>query len=269
MAVADNGELVDPSRQTLGDFLDRWERDWVISNVSLKTGERYRELLRCHVRPHLGAVKIQKLKAVNFVGLYGKLLRGEGGTARLPPRTVGHGHRVLHRALGHAVQWNLIQRSPVGGVDPPKVEATEIEILNEDQVSQVTTKLHEHVLYPLVLTALATGMRRGELLALRWRDVDLDGAKIRVEQSLEQTKAAGLRFKSPKTKHCRRTTALPLSVVSELRAHRTAQLELRLKAGIGRPADDTLVFGHWNGEPRSPNSTTKEWMRLVSSLDLP
>lgn len=270
MAGVNSGDYVDPSKLTLGDFLDCWERDWAATNVSPKTLERYKELTRCHARPHLGAMKLRKLKPVNFAELYAKLLcEGRSPDVGLSARTVGHVHRVLHRALGHAVQWSLLTASPIAGIDPPKVESTEIEILTEDQVRTVIAKLRGHALYPMVVTGLATGMRRGELLALRWKDVDLDGGKVRVEQSLEQTKTAGLRFKSPKTKHGCRAIALPASVVSELRAHRKAQLELRLRAGLGRAPDDALVFGHWNGEPRSPNATTKEWIRLVASLNLP
>jgi integrase len=96
-------------------------------------------------------------------------------------------------------------------------------------------------------------MRRGELLALRWQDVDLDGTRLRVEQSLEQTRA-GLRFKSPKTKHGRRSSTLPASLVAELRAHWTAQQQQRLALGLGKAGDDALVFATWDGKPRRPTS---------------
>jgi integrase len=111
-------------------------------------------------------------------------------------------------------------------------------------------------------------MRRGELLALRWKDVDLDGGKLRVEQSLEQTKT-GLRFKGPKTKHGRRQISLPSSVVVELRTHRRTQAEQRLALGLGKEADEALVFRRVDGAPLLPNSVTTEWRRLVVSLRLP
>jgi integrase len=101
-------------------------------------------------------------------------------------------------------------------------------------------------------------MRRGELLALRWQDVDLNGAKLRVERSLEQTKA-GLRFKSPKTKHGRRTITLPASAVAELREHLKQQQERRLALGAGKAPADALVFPTWDFATRSPNALTKEW----------
>jgi integrase len=102
-------------------------------------------------------------------------------------------------------------------------------------------------------------MRRGELLALRWQDVDLDGGKLRVERSLEQTKRGGLIFKSPKTRYGRRSITLPSSTVAELRGHWKAQQEQRLALGLGKAPDDALVFPTWDGKTRSPNALTKEW----------
>jgi integrase len=269
-AGADKGDYIDASKETLAQFTDRWERDWAASNVSPKTLERYQELIRCHVRPHLGNAKLQKLRAVNFAELYAKLLReGRGPGVGLSPRTVGHVHRVLHRALGHAMQWGLITANPVDGITPPKVETTEIEILTEDQARDVLQKLRGSELYPVVLLGLSTGMRRGEMLALRWKDVDLEGGRLRVEQSLEQTKVGGLRFKSPKTKHGRRQIALAAFVIAELRIRWKAQQEQRLKLGVGKAPGDALVFGNWDGSPRSPNAVTKAWTQAVSTNKLP
>lgn len=115
---------------------------------------------------------------------------------------------------------------------------------------------------------LATGMRRGELLALRWKDISLDMGRVQVEQSLEQTKA-GLRFKGPKTKHGRRQFSISASVIAELMAHRRIQAEQRLALGLGREPDDALVFRQVDGTPLVPNSITTEWRRLVVSLKLP
>jgi hypothetical protein len=131
MASADRGEYVDPSKATLADFLDRWE-SWAATQVSAKTLERYKELAAHHVRPHLGAGRIQKLKPVNFAELYGRLQKPKPEGAGLAPRTVGHVHRLLHRVFGHAVKWGVITSNPVTAADPPRVQATEIEILAPD-----------------------------------------------------------------------------------------------------------------------------------------
>jgi integrase len=265
MAGAADGNYVDPVKTSLGEFLDRWERDWAAVNVSPKTKERYCELLRNHVRPHLGAVPLQKLRPVNLSELYAKLSREGRSDAGLSPRTVGHVHRALHKALVIAVEWGLIQQNPGDIAKPPPVAAAEIEILSEAEAMTVLHKLRGRSLYPIIALALASGMRRGELLALMWKDIDLDAARLRVEHSLEQTKA-GLRVKAPKTRHGRRTISLPAWVVTDLREHWRAQQELRLKLGLGKAPADALVFPNLDGEPRSPNAVTKEWTVAATKL---
>jgi integrase len=200
---------------TLAEFLDQWET-WAATQVSAKTLERYKELIAHHVRPHLGGVQIQKLKTVNFAELYGRLQRAKPEGAGLAARTVGHVHRVVRRALGQAVKWGSIGSNPVSAAEPPRVQRAEIEILAPDQIKLVLDALRDRPLYPVAVIALATGMRRGEIVALRWGDIDLDASKVRVERSLEQTNA-GLAFKQPKTKAGRRSVAIPPSIVAELR----------------------------------------------------
>jgi integrase len=143
----------------------------------------------------------------------------------------------------------------------------EIEIIREDEIKAVLQKLRGRAMYMIATLGLATGMRRGELLALRWSDVNLDDGKLRVEQSLEQTKA-GLRFKSPKTKHGRRTITIPPSIVAELRLHRKKQQERRLALGAGKAPADALVFPTWDFAVRSPNALTKKWSVAMAAAGL-
>jgi integrase len=263
LAAEQMGQGIDPSRVTVADFIDRWERDWARVNLSPKTVERYSELIRKHIVPHIGRVPAQKLRAVTLSELYSKLLRESG----LAARTVGHVHRIIHRALGHAVQWGVTVANVAANVKPPKVEATEIEILRDAERAAVLERLKGRAIHPIVVMALGTGMRRGELLALRWQDVDLDRAQVRVERSLEQTRA-GLRFKAPKTKHGRRSIALPSFVVTELRAHWKAQQEGRLALGLGKAPPESLVFARFDGEARSPNRFSQEWAETAKALGL-
>jgi integrase len=180
-------------------------------------------------------------------------------------------HRVIHKALNVAVEWKLLSRNVATNAKPPKVQAREIEILGVEQAQKILQALkgHSSGLYPIIVVALATGMRRGELLTLRWGDVDLDAGKIRIEQSIEQTAASGLRFKEPKTKHGRRNIKVPPSVLAELKAHWKDQQELRLKLGLGRSGNDDLVFADWEGSVRNPNVTTRQWFRALAQLKLP
>jgi integrase len=212
------------------------------------------------VLPRIGRIPIQRLRATDLQGLYASL--------KVADRTRLHIHRVIHRMLKHATQWSVVHTNVATIVDAPSVKSVEVGILTAAEIQRVLETLRGKSLYPIVITALGTGMRRGELLALRWKDVDLDGAKLRVEQSLEQTKRAGVVVVSPKTRNGRRTITLPSSTVAELRAHRKTTPERRLLLGQGKTPDDALVFATWDGNTRSPNAMTKEWRRAVRAAKL-
>jgi integrase len=212
------GEGIDPSKATVAEFFARWE-GWASANVSPKTFERYRQIIRLNIIPYLGNLRIQKLRAVHLVELYSKLQQSGGhGGRTLSARSVGHVHRILHRALGHAATWGVIAQNVAALTSPPPVPNTEISIVSEEQIRTILKHLEGRTIRPIVSFLLGTGARRGEALALRWKDLDLDRGTARIEQALEQTKA-GLRFKAPKTRNGRRTISLSPWLVSELRAH--------------------------------------------------
>jgi integrase len=262
------GEGIDPSKVTIAEFLERWDRDWASVNVGAKTLERYRQIIKLNVVPHVGAMRMQKLRAVNLSELYAKLQRSGGHQGRpLSPRSVGHVHRVLHRALGHAATWGVVAQNVATLVSPPPVADTEITILTEDQIGGTLRYLDGRTLRPIVSFLLGTGARRGEALALRWKDVDFEKGVVRIERSLEQTKA-GLRFKAPKTKNGRRNVSISPWLVAELRAHRGRQQERRLSLGMGRAPDDSLVFARWDGSTRSPHWLTQKFALAMAALKI-
>jgi len=170
--------------------------------------------------------------------------------------------------LGCAVKNGAVARNVAAVHAAPAVEGQEIEVLTTEQIAAVLAKLAGHALYPIVALALATGMRRGELLALQWGDVDLDASTLRVERSVEETRA-GLRLKPPKTKRGRRNIALPTETVAMLRAHKVQQMELRLALGMGRPDATTPVFTDIEGRLIKPISVTHWWRRAVAANGLP
>jgi integrase len=265
---AARGTLIDPSKETLGAFLDRWERDWASNNTSPKTVERFRQLIVNNIKPCLGHVPIQRLKPVQLNEAYTVMLKSGGvDGGPLSARTVGHCHRLLRRALGHATTWGLIQQNPATVVHPPRVAAKEIEIATEAEIKAVLDHLRDRnrPLYTIATLALATGARRGEFCALRWKDFDADAGRLRIERSIETTKA-GLRIKPPKTKHGRRSVSLAASVVDELRAHWKATQEQRLALGLGRSSLDDLMFAMWDGSPRKPNAVTTDWLRATMAV---
>jgi integrase len=267
LAARDNGTAVAPNALTIADYLRGWldnDRD-----LSPKTRERYRQLVEQQIIPHLGAIPLQRLRPAIVAEWHTRLL-ASGGTGNRPlsARTVGHAHRVLHRALERALNLEMVGRNVAHSVRPPKVEATEVQILTPAQVVEVLDRLADHPLLPVVAMALGTGMRRGEICALAWSAVDLDRAIVRVERSLEETKD-GLRFKPPKSRHGRRSLSVPANVVEILRTHRQAQLALRMQLGLGRLGADDLVFAKWSGEPYRPDNLSRDWVRTARARGLP
>src|SRR5262245_7228729 len=158
----------------------------------------------------------------------------------------------------------MVVRNVAGreGQRVPKVEPQEVEIIPAHKIGDVLAKLYGRSIYPKVIVALFTGMRRGEIVALRWPNVDLAGKVIKVYESVEETTAHGLRFKPTKTKAGVRDITLPDLVVEALTEHRRHQLEQRVAMGLGKPADDALVFPALDGGPQSPRQLSGDWAEI-------
>jgi integrase len=269
LAARDGGTLVEPTKLTVADYLHSWISAAEAVSISPKTAERYRQLIEGQIVPHLGALPLQKMKGAHIAEWHAKVLKegGHGGAA-LSPRTVQHAHRVLHKALSDAMKRELLLRNPAGLAPPPKVATEEMKILGADQVRVVLAAMRDTVIYPQIVLLLSTGMRRGEVMCLQWRDVDLDGKKIQIDRAIEKTRK-GLRVKSPKTRNGRRLVALPDAAVAVLRQHRKAQLELRMALGVGRLPDDAFIFGTIEGQARDPDRLTQDWKRFTAVRNLP
>ena len=257
------GTFVDLSKLTVAEYLDQWLANYAKPNVAPKTYERWEEICDKHLGEKLGSYHVKDLKPLHIQSYYTDALETgrRDGKGALAPRTVHHHHRVLFQALKQAVRWRVIARNPVEDVDPPKVEQTETQILDDGDTPVLFKALRLTRLYMPCFLALTTGMRRGEDLAIRWQDIDLDGASLTVNQSLEQTKD-GLRFKPPKSKKGRRRITLSPLTVEALRRHKVEQMEERLAIGLGRN-DEGLVFATLEGETIKPSTFSKEFDRIV------
>jgi len=271
LGSVDTGSYVEPSKLTVAEHVRARVDQWAAAGaISPKTAERYRELVENQIVPHLGAKLLQKLKPVDIEAWHSTLKAsgrrdGEGGVS---PRTIGHAHRVLKKALREALRHDLVSRNAAAEQNSPKVDAEEVTILADGQVKTLLAALQGRAIYPAAVTALFTGLRRGELLALRWAQVENDGVKvIRVREALEETRG-GVRFKATKTRAGRRDVALPEVVADGLREHRKRQLELRVALGLGKLPDDALVFPALSGGPQSPRAFSKEWSTIAASLGL-
>src|SRR5438132_3053395 len=261
LAGALTGAFVDPSRETVATFAERWLRDWGTQNLGGKAYERYGELLRKHVIPRVGGLPIQKLRAADLQAIYAAM--GDVSDA-----TRLYVHRVTSRMLRHAAQWGVVHQNVATLVDAPKARTSEVEVLTQEQANAVLEALQGHWLHPIVALAIGSGARRGELCGLRWRDLDLDSGTMKIERAVEQTKQS-IAVKLPKTKHSRRTITLAPVTVDVLRAHRRAQQEQWLALGRGKLAPETPVFAAVeDGGIMSPRSISKAWERVTKRLGI-
>src|SRR5262249_17262303 len=254
----DTGEHVDPNRISVGEWLEAWLRGL---DISPKAKERYGEVVPCYLIPALGQMQLSKLVPIQIQQAYSGLRRKDGGA--LSPHTRRYIHVILKSALGRAVEQQLLARNPAEMQRMPRVERKERVTLTVDQSVRLLKSIsHMHIYWP-VLLALTTGMRRGEILALRWRNVDLAKGTLRVVQSLEQTKDA-IRFKDCKTGKNRAIT-LPEFVVEELRRFKVEQAQTLLSLGICQ-SGETLVCCRQDGEAKQPRSLTHEFEAVIGKV---
>lgn len=254
---------IEPSKVTVAEYVrdrvDQWES---AGEISARTAARYRELVEHQIAPHLGAKLIQRLRADDIETWHATLrtagrANGKGGLA---PRTIGHAHRVLGKALRNAVRFDVVTKNVTGLQAAPKVDDEEMVILKD--VPALISRLRSHRLFPLGMIALFTGMRIGEVLALRWGRVDLDRKIIEVREAIEETKAHGIRVKTPKTKAGRRDISMPDVLVDVLRDLRKSRLELQMALGLGKLPEDALLFAELDGSLPSQKYYSKAWSDL-------
>jgi integrase len=272
IAAVGKGTYVEPSKVTVAEYVrarvDQWEAS---GDISAKTAERYRELVENQIVPHLGAKPIQKLKPIDIEAWHTKLRTSgrKDGTGGVSGRTIKHAHRVMVHALKDGMKHDLVAQNAASVEGAPEVDEEEIQVVPKERIGELIDRLRGRGMYTRAITALFTGLRRGELLAPPWSDVDLDTKVWRVRVALEETKRC-LQVKTPKTKAGRREVSLPEIVVDALREHRRQQLELRMALGMGKMPDDALVFpAPLKGGYQSPRAFSKEWARVAADIGFP
>jgi integrase len=250
-------------KQTVEQFLLSW-LEMTQHTIRPRTWKRYKEYVQLHILPALSKVRLAKLTAQQVQALYTAKLQ-EG----LSPTTVHHLHATLHRALDRAVRLGLVQRNVGDLVDVPRMTHREMVTLSEEQARTLLNVAKGARLEALYVLALATGMRLGELLALRWRDVDLDGATLQVKATLHFTPGGGYVFAEPKTDFSRRRIALSRIAVWALRAHRERQVEEQSR--LAETWEDLgLVFTNTVGCPLDGLNLLKYWYYpLLKKANLP
>lgn len=249
----DQGLYAAPSHETVDEYLTRWLREYVKPNLSGNTYEGYARCVNRYIIPNVGEVKLSKLRPQHISAMYAKLREQPArGGGKLSGHTILHAHRVLREALKHAVQEDhSLAVNPCDAVKPPRREEKEMKTITETQTAMLLQGLQGTRYHAPVMLAVSCGLRRGELLGLRWQDVDLDTGKLSVRQALEQTKE-GIKAKRPKTKKSERLISMPAFAVAVLKTHKAEQNARKLEQGNTWKAHD-LVFPAPDGSPWSPS----------------
>jgi len=263
----DSGLTFDAGNVKLGEYLDRWLSECVKGTVRESTFERYEYAIRPHIKPALGRIKFKSLTSAHVRAFYRLKLDGAEGSPGLAPATVHKLHGVLHKALDQAVADGLIPRNATDAVKIPRIDREEINPLTADEVGILLEAAREDRLEAVYVVAVRTGLRQGELLALKWDDVDLEEETLRVRRTL--TYSGGKHFLSePKTKKSRRTVRLTPSAVAALRGHLERQMEEIDRLGsLYQPGG--LVFSSTTGSIINPsNLRNRSFARLLQRAGL-
>jgi integrase len=262
-ADRDGGLVFDADNMKVGEYLERWLVDSVRDTVRSTTFERYEQVVRLHVRPVLGKLKLKNLSPAHVRGLYREKL-----DAGLSPRTVQYVHVTLHKALKQAIMDGLISRNATEAVKPPQVRREEMQPLSPEQVKVLLEAARGERLEALYVLAVTMGLRQGELLGLKWEDVDLEARTLQVRRTLTTAKGGPV-LSTPKTKGSRRSVKLTQSAVEALRSHLQRQLgEIDRAASLWR--ESGLVFASEMGDPLDRRYvTTHRFKPLLKRAGLP
>lgn len=256
----DKGMPINTSKATVGEFLDQWMESYVRINTTPKTYYDYAGMIRRYLKPTLGRTFLKDLTPQHVQKMHADMyLQG------LSARSVQYAHKVLKQSLKHAVRWNLIGRNVCELVDSPKPRRKEMKALDAADIRRLldasSGSTYGHIFY----LAVYTGLRRGELLALRWCDVDLQSKTLSVNKALTSIRGKGVVASEPKTRNSRRLVSLPPSATGLLRSLKAQRME-KYEAACVPWTETAYIFCNSDGGPVSPDTITHAFQRLAKEL---
>jgi len=257
LAEVDRGNYRKPSKETVADYLRFWLANYARQRLTPKSYARYESVIRVHILPAIGMMPLTALRPEHLQALYTAKL-----DSALAPRSVKYVHTVIHKALVVAVKWEKLTRNVADSVDPPQAQRTEMQVWDGPDIVRFLQGAQSTPYHVLFALAIFSGARRGELLALRWQDVDLDTGQMSINRSLHQI---GTRFvfTQPKTEKSRRMVALPSTATILLRQLREGTEHLHARMGT-TVSDSALIFtATVDGRPLRPNTVSTAWVNFA------
>ncbi|GMA59690.1 site-specific integrase [Alicyclobacillus fastidiosus] len=251
--------------EALESFINRWLEDKA-TQVRPNTMRSYRWPVNSYIIPKLGNLKLSKITPRHLQNLYTSMRTGEKSVSN---RTIQLTHVILHDALDRAVKWGILSRNVAEAVEPPKVERRHTTIWTLDQALNFLqiNRPHEDRCWIGFYIAIMTGMRQGEILALKWSDIDFDRGFIRIQRTLSWVNGIPI-FQDPKTEKSRRSVAMFEDLGKTLTNHRRKQIAEKLQMGLAYE-DNDLVIARIDGRPMHQRTFADAWYRSLKRTDLP
>jgi len=260
LSSLDKGVYTPPGRLTVAEHLHTWLEGYVKTNCSHRTLDSHQSIIEHHLIPDLGHLQLKHLHPQIIQSYYGKACE------KLSARSVHYHHRILSQSLKYAVRQGYLGRNPCELVDPPSWKGKVMRTLTPSEVEILFKGAVGNYYYPVIYTAVSTGLRQAELLGLRWRDIDLDMLSISVSQVLYKRGGTCV-FKEPKTAHSRRRVAMTPKLSLFLKDYRASREVLYLKLGKILSLDD-LVFTSMQGKPIDPGVVSHTFAKIAMQVGL-
>ncbi|MBS4204036.1 site-specific integrase [Bacillus sp. FJAT-49754] len=262
------GEYIAPEKLLIKDFVKDWENKYAIKALGEQTLETYLGHIKNHILPHFGHMRVDQLKPIHLVNWLPDIKRLDGKDEPLSEGTIQYIYRVFNNIFERAEDWQIIKENPVAAVEEPKSEPKEADVYDQEEVELLLEAVQSRSFHwrIFVSLALATGLRRRELLGLEWSNVDLEKGVITINQTITRGKSGKPIIKKPKTKKTIRIISLPDSIVEELGA-----FQLHWKKEKMKMRDQWIeekhewLFCNEDGTHFYPTTPTTWWRRFINS----
>ena len=268
------GQALSAKKMRLRDYAEFWINNYAIPNLSPKTYERYKSMLKARILPYLGNMYLDKIQPMQLMYLYQELSEctytRKKETHKLSSKTILEHHRLLHSMLQQAVYWQMIPYNPASRVRPPKARKPNINFYDDVQTIALIKALEGEELKfrVIILLTIFTGLRRGEVLGLEWQDIDFKNSSVTVRQASQYVSSIGIYTKDPKTETSNRIISIPESITKLLKEYQRKQLKNRLLLG-DKWIETNRLFVQSNGAPMHPDTITKWFRQFLEDKNLP